>query len=211
MKTDLEIKPGIYKHYKGNYYRVHRVAVFTEDKTESFVIYQALSGECGTWARPAKMWNEMVEVGGKINKRFEPFIVESSKFVDKVALVYIRDGKILFTRSAGIDGFYYSPGGKRDLGETDLECLAREIKEELSVNIKPDTAQFYGVFYGQAHGKSEGMLLRMACYQCDFDGEPVASEEIEELAWLSYRDRDRVPPAGKCFLDELYSKGLLVY
>ena len=205
----LEIQPGIYRHYKGNFYRVHRVAKFSEDSEKSFVVYQSLSGECLTYARPIEMWNELVEVDGKMVKRFEPFEIGSSKFVDKVALVCIKNGRILFTRSAGIDGKFYSPGGKRDKGETDLECLAREIKEELNVDIKIDTAQFYGVFYGQAHGKAEGMLLRMACYQCEFIGEPVASQEIEEIAWLSYSDRDKVPPAGKCLFDELYSKGLL--
>ena len=34
------------------------------------VVYKALYGERGLWVRPASMWNETVEMGGKTYKRF---------------------------------------------------------------------------------------------------------------------------------------------
>ncbi len=46
------------------------------------------------------------------------------KIIDKVALLYVKDGKILSTRSKGKDK-YYLPGGKREGDEADLETLAR--------------------------------------------------------------------------------------
>ena len=73
------------------------------------------------------------------------------KIIDKVALLYVKDGKILSTRSKGKDK-YYLPGGKREGNETDLETLAREVKEELSVDVVEATARFYGTFEAQAHG-----------------------------------------------------------
>ena len=64
-----EIKPGKYKHYKGNEYEVIGVARHSETD-EPMVVYRALYGDMGLWVRPAKMWNEMVEVDGKEVRRF---------------------------------------------------------------------------------------------------------------------------------------------
>ena len=65
------IKPGKYKHYKGNMYEVIGVANHSETM-EPVVVYQALYGEKGLWVRPAEMWFELVEVDGKQVRRFEP-------------------------------------------------------------------------------------------------------------------------------------------
>ena len=65
-----EIKPGRHRHYKGNVYNVLFVATHSET-LEPMVVYQALYGERGIWVRPASMWNEEVELGGAISKRFE--------------------------------------------------------------------------------------------------------------------------------------------
>jgi hypothetical protein len=62
-------KPGRYRHYKGNDYRVIGVARHTETE-EPLVVYQALYGEHGLWVRPAAMFNGMVEVGGQRLPRF---------------------------------------------------------------------------------------------------------------------------------------------
>ena len=65
-----DIKLGIYKHYKGNEYRVLGVATHSET-LEKMVVYQALYGTYGIWVRPINMWNEVVEVNGQQVKRFE--------------------------------------------------------------------------------------------------------------------------------------------
>lgn len=64
-----KIKLGIYKHYKGNEYRVLGIALHSET-LEEMVIYQALYGEYKIWVRPKAMWNELVEVNGNKIPRF---------------------------------------------------------------------------------------------------------------------------------------------
>ncbi len=62
-------RPGRYRHYKGNDYLVLGVARHTETE-EPLVIYQALYGERGWWARPLAMFCATVEVSGQHVPRF---------------------------------------------------------------------------------------------------------------------------------------------
>lgn len=63
------VKPGLYRHFKGNYYQVIGTAHHSETM-EELVVYRALYGERGLWVRPASMWNELVERDGRTVKRF---------------------------------------------------------------------------------------------------------------------------------------------
>lgn len=64
------LKLGIYKHYKGNLYRVIGLARHTETG-EELVTYQSLYGDFGLWARPRAMFEEIIQVNGKETPRFE--------------------------------------------------------------------------------------------------------------------------------------------
>jgi hypothetical protein len=64
-----KVKLGKYRHFKGNEYEVLAIAKHSET-CEPLVIYRALYGEGGVWARPLSMWNEQVERDGKIYQRF---------------------------------------------------------------------------------------------------------------------------------------------
>lgn len=65
----MDIKPGIYQHFKGNRYRVLYVARHSET-LEPMVVYQALYGDGGLWVRPAAMWNEQVSRDDYSGPRF---------------------------------------------------------------------------------------------------------------------------------------------
>jgi len=131
------------------------------------------------------------------------------KVIDKVAFLYLKDGKILSTRSKGKDK-YYIPGGKREGTETDIETLVREIKEELSVDIDIPTAKFYGVFEAQAHGQAVGTIVKMTCYTAEYIGELKADSEIAEIVWLTTADMESISPVDKLIFADLKEKGLLL-
>lgn len=63
------IKPGRYRHFKGNEYEVLYLAKHSET-LEEMVVYRALYGEGGIWVRPAAMWAETVTRDGKTQPRF---------------------------------------------------------------------------------------------------------------------------------------------
>lgn len=130
------------------------------------------------------------------------------KEIDKIALLYVKDKKVLSTRSRGKDAFYF-PGGKREGSESDLETLRREIREELSVDVIPGTETLYGIFKAQAHGKAEGITVKMTCYTAEVEGNLAADNEIEEIVWFTYKDREKGSPVDKLIFDDLYEKGLI--
>lgn len=63
------IKPGKYRHFKGNEYRLLYHARHSET-LEPMVVYRALYGEGGVWVRPAGMWSKQVERDGYSGPRF---------------------------------------------------------------------------------------------------------------------------------------------
>lgn len=67
----MEIKKGIYRHYKGNEYEVLEVALHSET-LEKMVLYRALyPNELSmTWVRPIAVFNETVEIDGQVVPRF---------------------------------------------------------------------------------------------------------------------------------------------
>lgn len=63
------IKIGKYKHYKNKDYEVIGVARHSET-LEDMVVYRALYGDHDLWVRPAKMFEEFVEIDGQKVPRF---------------------------------------------------------------------------------------------------------------------------------------------
>lgn len=66
----MELKKGIYRHYKGNLYEVLDTARHSETE-EWMVVYKTLYGDFSTWVRPYEMFVENVEVEGRMVSRFE--------------------------------------------------------------------------------------------------------------------------------------------
>lgn len=69
------IRPGIYRHYKGNLYEVIGTAQHSETE-ELMIVYRALYGDYGLWIRPLTMFEENIIHNGKHQARFaliQPF------------------------------------------------------------------------------------------------------------------------------------------
>jgi 8-oxo-dGTP diphosphatase len=130
------------------------------------------------------------------------------RHIDKIAWVHTKDGRVLSTRSRGKQT-YYLPGGKREAGESDEACVCREIREELSVELRPETLRKLGVFEAQADGREEGVKIVMPCYAAEYSGELSASAEIQEYVWLGYSDRERCAPVDQIIFDWLRDRGEL--
>ena len=135
-------------------------------------------------------------------------MMKNNKEIDKIAFIEIKNGKILSTLSKGKTK-YYIPGGKRENGENDKQTLIREVFEELSVRILPDTAEYIGTFSAQSDGEKDGINVIMTCYKAKYSGELKASSEIEEIRWLNFKDLQIISEVDKKIFTFLNQKGKL--
>jgi hypothetical protein len=70
MSPPSEVRPGRYRHYKGNEYLVLTVARHSETE-EELVVYRCDYGDRSWWVRPRAMFQETVDVVGRVIPRFE--------------------------------------------------------------------------------------------------------------------------------------------
>jgi 8-oxo-dGTP pyrophosphatase MutT (NUDIX family) len=129
--------------------------------------------------------------------------------IDKVGLLTIRDGKVLLCRKKRGHSLLILPGGKREAGESSLECLARELKEELGdvTAVSPELIDVY--LYAAAGNK--GKMVRIELYRAELAGEPHAESEIGELVWFGAGDDQALLAPSLTFLifPDLVKRGIL--
>lgn len=130
------------------------------------------------------------------------------KQIDKLAWIEIQDQRILSTRSYS-KAVYYIPGGKREAGESDAEALIREIKEELNVELIPESLSFMENFTEQAHGHAAGIGVKMQCYTGRYTGIITPTSEIEEVTWLTFADRSSVSAVDQIIFDWLKERQMI--
>ncbi len=105
--------------------------------------------------------------------------------------IVIRGGKILLGEKKGT---LILLGGKKEEGESDKECLKREIREETGVDIK------IGRFFCEVIGISPNSKrkIRAKAYFATLKGEPKIQEgdSIKKLKWVKWVKRkeiDKIP------------------
>lgn len=106
----------------------------------------------------------------------------------KHAAVILKDGKYLVTREKG-DDFWKNVGGEIDGEETVEECLKREIREELSVEMVGTPEYYFSTPVTDTESEPKRKLV-INLYKVEIKGEPKPSSEIEEIHWLSRDDFD---------------------
>lgn len=134
--------------------------------------------------------------------------VESKDYIDKLAYIHIVDKKVLVTLSKGKDTWYI-PGGKREAGESDVQALVREVREELQVDLIENTIKKYGVFEAQAHGKPEGTVVRMTCYTAEYQGTIMPDSEIDKVDYFGFARKSETSPVDHLIFDDLLAKGMI--
>ncbi|MFC6152247.1 NUDIX hydrolase [Nocardioides yefusunii] len=98
------------------------------------------------------------------------------------AVALVRDRSVLTVRKRNTSRFMLV-GGKPEVGETPLECILRETREETGLELTD--VELLGEFTSDA-ANEPGHLLNSTVYTAAFDAEPVIAAEIEEMRWTSF-------------------------
>jgi uncharacterized protein (TIGR00730 family) len=106
------------------------------------------------------------------------------------ALVEDESGRVLLVRKKGTRAFM-QPGGKFRESESHLVALERELSEELSCTVRPNTPVFLGTFTAPAANEN-GCLVEAALYRVELVGPLSPAAEIEEVIWLDPNQPARI-------------------
>jgi len=131
--------------------------------------------------------------------------------IEKSGLLVVRDGKVLLCRKNRGTRLLILPGGKREAGESAIECLERELREELG-DVRAAGAELIGTYEHQAAG-TPGKMVRIELYRAEMEGEARAQSEVKELVWFGAGD-DRsllAPSLDELIFPDLVRRGILAW
>ncbi len=104
-----------------------------------------------------------------------------------VSAAIVRDGKVLVVRRARKPalGVYTLPGGGVETGETLVQAVAREVREETALAIEPIALAGYREAVARdAQGRVERHFV-ILCFAAHWrSGEPILNDELDDARWL---------------------------
>lgn len=121
------------------------------------------------------------------------------------AAIIEKDGKVLLTqRKLGTNQElkWEFPGGKMEENESPQECLIREIKEELNINIEVfDVVDV--VYY-----KYPSITILLIAYKCNIIGGNIEAVDCNNYEWVTLDELEKydLAEADKYIVNKLYEK-----
>jgi 8-oxo-dGTP diphosphatase len=132
--------------------------------------------------------------------------------IDKIGALILRGDRILLCRKNRDTSRLILPGGRIEPGESALECLTREIREELG-DVSLEEVEYLGTYEDRAALDDPRIVksLRIVLYRGELSGEPTPSAEIRALVWFGpASDRSALTPIlANHILPDLLARGIL--
>ena len=127
---------------------------------------------------------------------------EKDEIVDVAAGVIAEDGLVLITRrhdDTHQGGMWEFPGGKREEGETIEDCLRREIKEELDLEVE------VGPLIKKIRYAYAFITVGMHFFRCSIISGIPQAIGCQDYEWVKPEDLVNYPfpPANQPIIEEL--------
>jgi 8-oxo-dGTP diphosphatase len=121
------------------------------------------------------------------------------------AAIISKGNKVLIARRSAkkhLAGYWEFPGGKTEDGETDEECLKREIKEELGINIKVEA------FFMENIHQYEDQKILLKAFFCEHISGNFKLNDHDQIEWVEKGDFYKYifAPADMPFVKSLLNK-----
>jgi ADP-ribose pyrophosphatase YjhB (NUDIX family) len=127
---------------------------------------------------------------------------ERNKEVPASYMILLKDGKILLARrfnTGYMDGYYSLPAGHVEKGETFTQCIIREAKEEIGVDLRQENLKAVHFMHRDSRadypqGVAEGVNERIDVFFTaeKWEGE-IKNMELGKCDNLSWFDLDNLP------------------
>ena len=115
---------------------------------------------------------------------------DSAKVVNVVAGLVYRNGKLLVCQRRAGGAFplkWEFPGGKVEDREADIDALRRELREELTIEMREAL-----LVYQHTHRYPDGPTVSLRFYFIDgFDGE-AQNMVFEKISWVKVADLEHI-------------------
>lgn len=114
------------------------------------------------------------------------------------AMIFNQKNEILLVKHTYQNGWYI-PGGGVKTGETVLDALLRELKEEIGLTVLSEP-EFFGIYYNNYLGVNDYPVIYIIR---DFKIESAKSNEIESIEWFPINQLpNNISPGTKRRIDE---------
>lgn len=137
-------------------------------------------------------------------------------YYNKIGLLILNDDQTKFLVCEPGDKYeekavtqYLMLGGQLE-NDSDIDCLKKEIKEELDCEINVDNLKYIDDYEDVAATPSRDVMIKL--YRGNLIGEPEPSSEIGALHWVGKDDinNDKLSPIIRNkILPDLINKGIL--
>ncbi len=121
------------------------------------------------------------------------------------ALIMMNDRYLLTRRKAGVhlEGLWEFPGGKRESGESMEECLRREVREELGIEI--DDPSLFKIIRHEYPEKT----VELHFFRCSVRGGDPRPLGCADLRWVKPEELAHypLPPADEPLVEALQKAG----
>ena len=122
--------------------------------------------------------------------------------IDVAAALLFRNGKLLIAQrcaDAHLGGLWEFPGGKREPNESFEECLARELREELGIEVKVG-----GLVESITHAYPE-KTVHLRFFRCQWVKHEPQALGCDAIKWITREELSgyQFPPADARLLDAL--------
>jgi 8-oxo-dGTP diphosphatase len=111
------------------------------------------------------------------------------KHLDVVAgILVFRDKILCMQRGAGkyeyLNFKYEFPGGKVETGENHPQALARELKEEMDLDLTVSENDYFG----QVNHEYPDFRITLYCYLCRLSSESFKQKEHANYKWMKLNE-----------------------